>query len=92
MRSDRLPDARRPGPLDPPDHAETYDPGGAGDGARMAHDRGPAGVGGFDDGERGIDDFAEAGRTLREHLGEQLRLTFSRPGRPDDRAHLLALL
>ncbi len=55
--------------------AETYDPGGAGDGVSM----GGAGSGGsgFEDDDRSIDDFAEQTTTLREHLGEQLRLSFN---------------
>jgi RNA polymerase sigma-54 factor len=81
VASDRLPaDA----PLDT-DHAETFDaepifssPGG---GARD-----------FSTDERGIDELLESPRSLREHLQEQLRLSF---GDPADRligAQLIALL
>jgi RNA polymerase sigma-54 factor len=68
--------------------AESWDPGGAGDGVMQ---RGSAG-GSFDDDDRSIDDLAERPGTLREHLSEQLRLSFN-----DDRdrligAYLIALL
>ncbi len=55
-------------PLDAAD-AEPYDPGGASDGNR-------GGSHSFDGDERGIDEFAESAPNLREHLGEQLRLSF----------------
>ena len=64
-RSDDLP-AEGAAPLDTAEYAETYDPGGASDGASG----GSAGSGGgFDGDERSIDDFAESSMTLREHLG-----------------------
>ena len=77
------------GPLDA-EHGETYDPGGAGDGGQAGAGRG--GSHAFDFDGRDIEDLAENPRSLREHLGEQLRLSF---GDPADRligAHLIALL
>jgi RNA polymerase sigma-54 factor len=73
-------------------YAETYDPGGAGDGAPLLRRLDGGGNHGFETDDRGIDDFAGSERSLRDHLGEQLRLNF-----PDmvDRmvgAHLIALL
>src|SRR5260370_8332312 len=68
--------------------SESYDPGGASDGVTLSRNSSQS----FDDDDRTIDDFAEAGPTLREHLGEQLRLSF---GDPTDRligAYLIALL
>jgi len=74
-------------PLDA-DYTQNYDAGGAGDGVPM----GRGGFADFGDDDRGIEDFAEGARTLREHLGEQLRLSFS--GQVDRLigAHLIALL
>jgi RNA polymerase sigma-54 factor len=69
-------------------HAENYDPGGAGDGV-------PVGRGGsadFGDDSRSIDDFAEAAASLRDHLGAQLRLSFTEPKDRLIGAHLIALL
>ena len=74
------------GRLDQVDHAETYDPGSAGDGAGSG--RGP----GFDDDERSIDDFAEHHVSLRDHLGEQLRLSFHDRRERLIGAHLIAML
>jgi RNA polymerase sigma-54 factor len=88
MRSENLP-GEGAGPLDT-DHSETYDPGTHADGARM--ELYGNGARGFDDGERGIDDFAASARTLREHLGEQLRLTFADPADRMIAAHFLAVL
>jgi RNA polymerase sigma-54 factor len=65
--------------------AETYDPGGASDGGRGA---GP----GFEGDERGIEDIAENAATLREHLGEQLRLSFADATDRLIGAYLIALL
>jgi RNA polymerase sigma-54 factor len=90
-RAETLP-ADSGSPLDA-DHAETYDPGGAGDGTPLVgRMEGSGGSHGFEGDDRGIDDFAGGDRSLRDHLGEQLRLNF-----PDlvDRmvgAHLIALL
>ncbi len=55
------------------DYSNSYDPGGAGDGMRT----GSGGNHTFDDDERGIDDLAMGGPTLREHLNEQVRLSFA---------------
>jgi RNA polymerase sigma-54 factor len=74
-------------------HAETYDPGGASDGAFGAGT--PMGRGGaadFSDDGRSVEDYAEGARTLREHLGEQLRLSFADPAERLIGAHLIALL
>jgi RNA polymerase sigma-54 factor len=65
--------------------AETYDPGGASDGGRGA---GP----GFEGDERGIEGIAENAATLREHLGEQLRLSFADATDRLIGAYLIALL
>ena len=62
----------------------SYDPSYAGTG----HGGGP----GFEEGERGLEDRAEARPSLREHLGEQLRLAFAAPGDRLIGAHLIALL
>lgn len=79
-------------PLDM-DHAETYDSGGPSDGAPMAG--GMEGRGGsldFSSDDRGIDEFADARPSLRDHLGEQLRLNFADPVDRMIGAHLIALL
>ena len=68
--------------------AESYDPGGAGDGAASPG----GGSQSFDDDDRSIDDFAEKAATLREHLGEQLRLSFNDPQQRLIGAYLIALL
>ncbi len=73
------------------DHTNSFDAGGRV--GRGGLPRATAAAGrGFDDGERGLDEFAEAPRCLREHLAEQLRLGF--PDRVDllIGAHLIALL
>lgn len=70
------------------DDSNSYDPGGAGDGVRT----GSGGNTAFDDDERGLDDLANAGPTLREHLGEQMRLTFRDPADRLIGAYLIALL
>ena len=74
-------------PLDA-EAAETYDPGGAGDGVSAPS----GGSQSFDDDDRSIDDFAEKSATLREHLGEQLRLSFNDPQERLIGAYLIALL
>ncbi len=73
-------------PLDHAEYAETYDPGGAGDGQRSG------GSTSFDSDDRGIDDYAEHATSLREHLGEQLRLGFADRMDRLIGAHLIALL
>jgi len=70
------------------DDSNSYDPGGAGDGVPM----GSGGNTAFEDDERGLDDFANAGPTLREHVGEQMRLTFRDPADRLIGAYLIALL
>ncbi len=86
VRSDMLVSAQAE-PLDAV-HAETYDPGGAGDGVPV----GRGGAADFGDDTRSIDDFAESAPTLREHLSEQLRLSFSDPKDRLIGAYLIALL
>ncbi len=46
----------------------------------------------FEDGEWGVDDLAEGARSLRDHLGEQLRLGIADPAERLIGAHLIALL
>ena len=90
-RSDILP-AESGSPLDT-EHAETHDPGGAGDGMPLAGRMdGGGGSHSFEGDERGIDDFAGSDRSLRDHLGEQLRLNFTDPVDRMIGAHLIALL
>ena len=72
------------------DHAETYDPGGAGDGGPGGGGRG--GSHAFEPDGRDIEDLAESPRSLREHLGEQLRLSFPGAAERLIGAHLIALL
>ena len=58
--------------VDPPfdcDHAETYDPGGASDGVRIGAAR--------ENPDAPGPETAASGPTLREHLAEQVRLTFA---------------
>ncbi len=90
-RADTLP-ADAGSPLDNV-HAETYDPGGAGDGAPLlGRMDGRGGSHSFEGDDRGIDDFAGDDRSLRDHLGEQLRLNFSDMADRMIGAHLIALL
>jgi RNA polymerase sigma-54 factor len=79
-------------PLDNAD-AETYDAGGPSDGApsSFAPDR-RGGSTDFSDDDRDVGDLAETRHTLREHLGEQLRLSFDDPVDRLIGAHLIALL
>jgi RNA polymerase sigma-54 factor len=66
-------------PLDS-DFSETYDAGGVADGAPVSHaSSGQGSAYDVDAGERGIDDVADERRPLRDHLGEQLRLSFQDP-------------
>jgi RNA polymerase sigma-54 factor len=79
-------------PLDT-DHAETYDAGGVADGAGMlGRIDGRGGDPGFETDDRGIEDLEGARRPLREHLGEQLRLSFADPVDRMIGAYLIALL
>ncbi len=65
---------------------ETYDAGGVADGGAARRSiSGRGGAHDFDGDERGIDDIADARRPLRDHLGEQLRLSLRRSGGPHDR-------
>ncbi len=70
------------------EYAETYDPGSPGDGPG-SHSSGSQG---FETDDRSIDDYAEHATTLREHLGEQLRLSFLERIDRLIGAHLIALL
>ena len=84
LRMEKLPDAVEA------DHTNSYDCGSVSDGAAaFARDGGGRG---FDGEDRGPDDLREAPRSLREHLAEQLRLSF--PDRVDRLigAHLISLL
>ena len=93
-QADTLP-SETAAPLDA-DMGDTYDAGGVADGAPIlpgtsGHGSG-AGRSDFETDERGIDDVAGERQSLRDYLGEQLRLSF---GDPVDRmigAHLIALL
>lgn len=79
IQREKLPDAVEA------DHSNSFDTGGVADGAAAAAmDGGYAsaarGSGARDDmDDRGIDDLVEAPRSLRAHLGEQLRLGFADP-------------
>ncbi len=84
---------------DIPDHAETHDPGGPGDGqpAESWESSGWSGVGhggraDFDDDGPGMDDFAAPAASLREHLAAQVRLSFADPAEQMIAAAMLALL
>lgn len=82
LRSEKLPDAVEA------DASNMFDHGGAADGYQR-----PLGPGGRDIAdERGIEDVAETPRNLREHLGEQLRLSFADPKDRIIGAQLIALL
>jgi RNA polymerase sigma-54 factor len=82
-------------PLDA-DHGETYDPGSPSDGEAYAHSGGGRdGRGGAHDffaDDRSIEDIAEPRRSLRDHLGEQLRLGIADPVDRMIGAYLIALL
>ena len=72
-------------PLDT-DYANSYDPGTVADGA-PGHGRTD-----FTEDDRGIEARAETRPSLRDHLGEQLRLGFADPVDRLIGAHLIALL
>ncbi len=79
-------------PLDT-DNAETYDAGGVADGAgSLGRIDGRGGDPGFETDERGIDELEDGRHSLREYLGEQLRLSFTDPVDRMVGAHLIALL
>jgi len=84
IRQEKMPDA-----LDA-DHTNSFDSGSLGDGAAAFSRDG--GGGSFDHDDRGLDDFAQAPRSLRDHLGEQLRLNFADRVDRLVGAHLIALL
>jgi RNA polymerase sigma-54 factor len=89
--ADTLPSAAA-APLDA-DFSDTYDPGGAADGGPPPQAiNGHGGARDFATDERGIEDIADGRRPLREHLGEQLRLSFADPVDRMIGAHLIALL
>ena len=91
VRADTLP-AESASPLDNA-HAEEYDPGGPGDGAQaMGSYDGRGGNASFLDDDRTIEDMAGDRPPLRDHLGEQLRLSFADPVDRMIGAHLIALL
>ncbi len=79
-------------PLDS-DFTNAYDAGGVSDGAALLGRMGSGGGShGFESDDRGIDDFAGDEQSLREYLGEQLRLSFVNPVDRMIGAHLIALL
>jgi RNA polymerase sigma-54 factor len=92
MASSQILPTEAAAPLDTGD-AELYDAGGAADGAptSFAQDH-RGGSTEFGSDERDIGDLPETRRSLRDHLGEQLRLSF--PDHVDQMigAHLIALL
>ncbi|MBS0642881.1 MAG: RNA polymerase factor sigma-54 [Proteobacteria bacterium] len=91
VAADRLP-SEASTPLDA-DLGNTFDAGGAADGAPLpGRMEGSGGSHSFESDDRGIDDFADALPPLRDHLGEQLRLTFDDPVDRIVGAHLIALL
>ena len=69
---------------------DRFEAHGAADGAQPAFTRSSGGS--FDGDERGIEDLVESPPSLREHLGEQLRLGFADPADRLIGAHLIALL
>ena len=94
-RTETLP-AGDAAPLDI-DPAEAYEPGSPSDGDAYSHSgsqigEGRGGAHDFFGDDRGIDDVAEQHRSLRDHLGEQLRLGFSDPVDRLIGAYLMALL
>src|SRR3954470_20799930 len=75
------------------DTSNSYDAGGASDGAPLGGRMdGGGGSHSFDVDDRGIDDFAGEEHCLRDHLGEQLRLNIADPVDRMIGAHLIALL
>ncbi len=85
LRREKLPDAVEA------DHSNSFDAGSVADGApAFTRERGSGGS--FDGDDRGFAELAEAPRSLREHLAEQLRLNFSDPADRLIGANLIALL
>lgn len=76
-------------PLDT-DWSDTYDFSSVSDGGLGTMGRG--GASNFEDSDRTLEDYAEAKRTLRDHLGEQVRLGFADPAERLIAAQFLALL
>ena len=90
-RADSLP-SESASPLDSV-HAEDYDPGGPADGGpTMGSFEGRGGNLSFSGDDRTIEDMADERPPLRDHLGEQLRLSFADPVDRMIGAHLIALL
>ena len=85
LRMEKLPDGPEA------DHANSFDHGTAADGAPAFSRDGGSGRG-YDGDDRGMDNLAEPGRSLREHLGQQLRLGFPDPVDRVIGANLIALL
>jgi RNA polymerase sigma-54 factor len=72
---------------------DTYDTGGVADGGpSLSSFTGRGGSSDFGTDERDIEDLADQRRPLREHMGEQLRLSFADPVDRMIGAHLIALL
>ncbi len=91
VRGDNLP-SDVAAPLDA-DHTNSYDAGSISDGAPLVGRMdGAGGSHSFESDDRGIDDLAGEDRSLREYLGEQLRLSFPDPVDRMIGAHLIALL
>lgn len=88
--ADTLPDAGHD-PLDA-DYTERYDIGGPADGGSFSPGSGRGGARDFSTDQRGIDELVETPRTLRDHIGEQLRLTFADPVDRLVGGYLIALL
>jgi len=79
-------------PLDA-DNGNIFDTGGVADGAGMStRIDGRGGDRSFEADDRTIEDLEDGRRPLREHLGEQLRLSFADPVDRMIGAHLIALL
>jgi RNA polymerase sigma-54 factor len=90
-RAEMLP-TEASGPLDTV-HAEDYDPGGPSDGGpSMGSYEGRGGNLSFTGDDRTIEDMADERPPLREHLGEQLRLSIHDPIDRIIGAYLIALL
>ena len=85
LRQEKLPDVVEA------DHTNSYDSGGASDGAAAFSRDGGSGRA-FEGDDRGPDDLREAPRSLREHLAEQLRLGFTDRVDRLIGAHLISLL
>ena len=79
------------GPLDA-DWGNVYDGDGSGGGGLGAGGGGGGGRSDFEDDLSGIEEMADTRRSLREHLGEQLRLTFTDPQERLIAAQMLAMV